>query len=325
MPYDWDQVIASTKPAWFPFVAQGVYESDVLFRVMFRRDRSRAAQGLPNVYITERGGHKLVWSATVAKPDVQTVSGFQMINTIQPNQFTSVELPWAHYVTAIAIDKDTEDANVGAGEKQVFDLIEALMENARLALGEKLSTDLYNNLTTPPNLVGLRAAIGDNTDGTSYANVTRTATTTWWNSKVVVNANNAEPALDMINLYRVLLTDADYPPDLIVTDKKTFNKIWSQALPQQQMTDRDDQEIGWEHVSLGRTKITYSKYCPDGHLFYLCLKYIRLVTHQNAEFDLSPEIHSPNQLAWTRHMRWKGQLMVINPVWQGRLYNLNVS
>lgn len=323
MPYDWDQVIASSRDNWFPWVAEGVYETDPLFRVMFRQDRELVrTTGAPE-YIRTGGGPNLRWTATVAKPTVETVKGFKVLNTIQPNQFRSVSLPWAHYVTAISVDQDTEDANMG--EQQVFDLVRAMLDNGRKALGEMMAIDIYADGTAPDateRLASLQvAAHVSNT----YATVNRDATTTWWNSKVYRDAGGEEPSLTKINEQRITLSDADVVPDLILTSKKIFNKLWSQAFPNQQLSDRDDPMIGWEHISLGRTRITWSKYCPADHVYYLSFREIRIVVHEGAEFDLLPEVRSPNQLAWTRFLRWKGQLMVINPVWVGREFNYSTA
>lgn len=325
MPYDWDQVIASTKPYWLPFIAQGVYESDVLFRVLFRRDKELTRGGRMPQYYKESGGTKIVWSAVVAKPTVQTVYGYEVLNTIQPNQFRSVELPFAHYVTSVSIDKDTEDANVGAGDRQVFDLVEALMDNARQAIGEQLATDIYADGSAPDaarRIVPLQVSINNNN---TYATVTRGSNTTWWNSKVVKDAANADIMLQDLNRDRIELSDASQVPDLIITSRALFNKLWGQALPSQQLGERDDPTIGWEHISLGKTKITWSKYCPDSHVYYLHLPMICVHVHRNAEFEFTDEIQSPNQLAWVRFLRWKGQLVVVNPVWQGRRYNYNTN
>lgn len=311
MPLDMQQVRETIRDAAIrDYVADGVTRFDILLRDLRTRGRIRIEPG-----------PQIRWIVLTQLPNVYNIRGFDAFETQQPEQFRSAALDWREKVVPIPLDKLTREvAQRAPSENVIIDLIAGLMDNARRAMAEKIATGLYSDGTDPKEIDGLRVAIHNSN---TYAGIARSGSTTWWNSRIYENANNAEPSI-MYFLQRITqLEEGDVSPTWVITTRAIYNKIKAEALTHMIADQGDETSLGWPFIRLdNRVRLSWSSFCPAGNAFILNMDHVKLTMLNDFEVD---EVYPTNQMAVLFRLYWSGNLVVTNPVYQGRIFNLNES
>jgi hypothetical protein len=116
-------------------------------------------------------------------------------------------------------------------------------------------------------------------------------------------------------------------PDLIVADDEMYQIYESSLVDQQRFTDSKLAEAGFQTIKFKGADVIYDGgiggYCPEGHMYFLNTKYLKLRPHKDRDFRLIGDRNrvAINQDAIYAIIGWAGNLTMNNAQLQGVLIN----
>jgi len=285
------------------------------------------------------GGTKLFEEIEYAQNStVQWYSGYEQINVSPSQTLTAAEFPIRQAAVAVSISGLEQLQN--AGPEQMIDLIESRVKNAENTLMALISTNLYNDGTTPKAIGGLRQLVATNPlnsvggiDGNTWEfwrNITYGAVT---NGGAATTSANIRRHMDAI--YPQLLMGDNSKPDLIVADNTMWTLFNESLQPLQRFQDADMANAGFMNLTyMGDIPVVldggFQGYStdvvpvggvPTGFMYFLNTNFLKYRPHRDRNFTaLNPDRYSINQDAVVKLNAWAGQLTVSNRRAQGVLY-----
>lgn len=219
---------------------------------------------------------------------------------------TTMVFNWKHCYSPVNLD--VIDVDLNDSPEQVFDLVEAAMENGELSLIDNLSTQIFADGTgnASKDFDGLANAVSRSTS-VSYGGITRSATS--GDPGSAIRAGVEDTAGGALSLAGV---NADYgscvvgreKPDLIVTTQTLWNRIWERSQPSERVKPETNRDIGFEAVRLNAADVTVDSHCPSGFLYLLNTKWWTFYTHTKWDFRFRGLMEPTNQ------QRMIGQIIV---------------
>lgn len=306
MPINWLTVQAITRSKYIPILQDNIFKSNPLFIYLDRTDR-----------IVLDGGVDVREPLLMTPEPFTWYQGFDPIDITPVDPVRSLILQWAFGATGITIDGPAIAAN--GGEPRVLSLVETRVHNGEMTIRDNLGIALFSDgVAIPKSITGLAAAINT---GNLYGGIDRSVNP-WWNAQVL-NALGGDPTFSIIQQLYGLCTQGNTRPDIAFTTQAIFNKLWSQALPQQRYDGGDEVVIGWDYLKINGMKIFVDSHCPPGYFYALNTEFIKLFVHQDYDFRPTDWMPSLTQDARTMRIEWGGNLLVNNSRFHGVLYGLN--
>lgn len=137
-----------TREVWRKKIADNIYNGNAIFRIMYEDGR---------VSVREGGGSKIFEPIKYAKST--SVGSYTRGGTFDisfQDNLTKAEFDWAYYYgNATLFGQDLAE---NAGPNQIIDLMAETMDEADMALRDKIGDDLYAG-TAAPNIIGLASAV----------------------------------------------------------------------------------------------------------------------------------------------------------------------
>ena len=172
------------------------------------------------------------------------------------------------------------DVELNDSPEQVFDLVEAAMENGELSLVDEMADQLYGDGTgnTSKDIDGLAIAVSRT--GT-YGGLARGADTQGSSIRAAVeDTTGGTLALATLSTHFGSCTVGRKKPDLISTTQTLWNKIWERSQPSEQNKSSAMRDIGFEAVRFNGADVTVDSHCPSGFLYLLNTEFFQLAIHR---------------------------------------------
>jgi hypothetical protein len=237
------------------------------------------------------------------------------ISTTRNDTFDRYEYQWKEYAGSVVISDLERDRN--AGEGQVFALLPAKLENARMSFKSTLNADLLGT-ATGNEMNGLQDCIAtDPTTGTLGA-IARS--NTFWRNQQTSGAQTTS-AFDnlraaMRSIYNLCSNGVgDQHPTFIVTTRTVFEGYDGLLLANERFTDKSngDGDFKNEVLKFKGAAISYDNDCLSGAMYFLNPKFIKLVYKTGQWMKMLPGVRPANQTGEVMLLRTMCQLIATNP------------
>lgn len=265
---------------------------------------------------TESGGERIVEHLMYGKNEtVQSYNGYDRLDVTPQEGIDTAEFNWKQYSASITISGREERQNKGSKYK-LIDLLGAKTEQAKMSLTGGLVDGIFSNGTGNggKDLTGLEAMVL--ASGT-YGGID-SGTYTWWRA----NVDSSSEALDLADM-RTQFNNASiggkFAPNLIVTTQTLFEKYESfftqvaisgggsnfstPSEGQKRLADG-----GFTALSFKGAGLTWDESCPTGTMYFLNTKFMKLVVHEDANFETTDFVKPENQDARVAQILWMGNL-----------------
>ncbi|MDD5501601.1 MAG: phage major capsid protein [Candidatus Omnitrophica bacterium] len=247
--------------------------------------------------------------------------GSDLFTTTDVDTATRAIINWSDYYQTVTITGDDKDFN--RGKAAIINLIDYKMRNGRKSLSYNLTAGAFSDGTgnSSKDLVGLKAAVDDSTNISTYANISR-STDTWWKAKYTALSDYISLSA-MQSMYGDL-TDNEDRPDAIITTQDVWDDIWELLTPiQRSDSEKMSVNYGFRTITFNGTPIWVDAQCPSGEMYYLNSAYINLYPLEGYEEPKWTGWKVPvNQDVAVGQLLWKGQLLCTNCAKQGRIVSI---
>jgi len=172
------------------------------------------------------------------------------------------------------------DVELNDSPEQVFDLVEAAMENGELSLIDEMSDQLYGDGTGNSNkdLDGLAIAVSRT--GT-YGGLARGTDSQGSSIRAAVeDTAGGTLALATLNGHFGTCTVGRKKPDLLTTTQTLWNRIWERSQPSEQNKPSAMRDIGFEAVRFNGADVTVDSHVPSGFIYLLNTEFFQLFVHR---------------------------------------------
>lgn len=299
---------------------------------------------------SEDGGVAIQIPLMYALGNADWYSGYDVLNTDPTDGITSAFFDWRQLSVPISISRLEERQNAQA--HRIIDLIKAKIQQSEIGIKEKFARALMqgaiisggsgtavdssniNGASGIEPLPKLIAVTPTNTVGNISGN-----TSTWWKNvtkqAVITSSSKAiDFLLEADDVYNSCAKGPGGPPNLIVTDKVTF-QVWRAAYYQAYRRTADtDNNYPFENFKFNRAVVTWDEFMPDvnadaapatltnGTAFFLNTEFIKVKYDAETNFVNTPFQKPVNQDAKIAHIMWMGNVCISNRRKLGVWYKL---
>jgi hypothetical protein len=242
-------------------------------------------------------------------------SGYDPVDTTPQDEHTSATFNWKEYANSITFSERERDIN--NGKNQIINLLSSKVDNAKMSFQKDFTTSLFSDGTASGGneLTGLGAIVA--ATGT-FGGIDR-GTYTWWQANV---DSTTEPLTedDMRDLFNDCWKNLPMgKPTLIITTQDLFQRYESMCLTTYRTTSLKMGDLGFETLTFKGVPIMWDNACNSGTMYFLNDNFIRLRVHRNADMTITESRYPTDQFAFTRLLRWFGNITVSNCRHQGKL------
>ncbi len=317
-----DTINTAIREIYMPQVTDNIFLSNPLLALLMKQ--SKAQNGglqlrVPIEYVDEGNSQG-------------SYSGYEVLNTEQPDILTTALYDWVQMYAAINISGRDEHMNTGTDG--IIDLIETRMKNAEKRLKKVFTDDLFaaaganasDEISSLNDIIAVDRSLGG-IDSTTY---------TWWDGKTKANAAADYPELiaptdtdylikDMANVYNQAADGADTPNLIITTDEvmEAYEHIVGEKGRWEGASTLADH--GWTVFKYKGTQMVADKSCTTGVMYFLNTRYLFFKHHPKRNFSFEPFRKPVNQDTMVAFIFWMGQFVCSQPRRQGSLTSLPAS
>ena len=280
---------------------------------------------------TVSGGSKIVEELAYGESDYTWYSGYDTISFTNPEVFSAAEYAWKLLAAPVGISG--EELLQNSGEERVIDLFEAKISNAETTLRNQMSAGIYSDGTgsSGKQLTGLKALVADDPTTGTVGGINRaTSGNEFWRNQADVKATAADKLTTAtiygaINTLYLKCSRGTDRPDLIVADDTLYSLYEGSLVAQQRFVNSELADAGFQNLKFKGSDVIYDGgmggYCPEGHMYFLNTKYLKLRPHKDRDFRLIGDRNrvAINQDAVFAIIGWAGNLTMNNAELQGVL------
>lgn len=232
---------------------------------------------------------------------------------------TSMVFNWKFAYAGVNLD--VIDVDLNDSPEQVFDLVEAAMENGELSLIDDLSSQIFGDGSgnQSKDFDGLANAVSRSTSVT-YGGITRSATAGTPGSALraaIENTTGGALSLAQLNTDYGGCVVGREKPDLMPTTQTLWNRIWERSQTAERVKPETDRDIGFESVRINAADVTVDSHCPAGFVYFLNTKYWKFYTHNKWDFRFRGFLEPTNQQRMIGQIVVWGNLICRSPRLQG--------
>ncbi len=317
-----DTINTAIRETYLPQVVDNIFLSNALLALLLKDAKP------------QRGGLQL--RVPVEYEDEAnsqgTYSGYEILNTEQPEILDTAKYDWVQAYAAINISGRDEMMNMGSDG--IIDLIETRMKNAEKRLKKVFTDDLFaaaganasDEISSLNDIIAIDRSLGG-IDSTTY---------TWWDAKTLANgaANYAELISetdadylikDMANVFYQCSDGPDSVNLIITTDEvmQTYEHIVGKLARWEGNSTLAD--AGWEVFKYKGAQMIADKSCTSQIMYFLNTRYLYFKVHPLRNFSFKPFREPVNQDAKTAFIFWMGQFVCSQPRRQGSLTSISAA
>lgn len=268
-----NNLIASTAETRRPGLLDNFFGSAPVWARLYKREN-----------VKQKGGFEIRVNHTYAGFPATSYGRGDEFNTEVKEFATSMIFNWKF--SYVPVNLHVIDVELNDSAEQVFDLVEAAMENGELSLIDEMSRQIFadGSGNASKDFDGLANAVSRSTS-VSYGGISRT--TTGVGSSILAAAEDTSGSvlsLANVNTNFGSATVARKKPDLMITTQTIWNRIWERSQPSERNRPEDDREIGFETVRFNGASVVVDSHCPSGFLYLLNTEYWELYLHTKWDF-----------------------------------------
>ena len=208
------------------------------------------------------------------------------------------------------------DKSRAAGEQQILDTVETLIENAKSTMSNKLGAGVFSdNGTSSTNLHGVQHII-NSTAGVTVGGIAIADFARWDNQRNTTGTATFNTSQAGISAFRSMMSDCarnenDYP-DLIVTTSKIWGLYFLALTNIARLVDSKVGSLGYKTLDFMGTPVGWDKNCPADNAYFVNSRYLYLRILEGGDFVTSDWERVQGQLADYCTMHFYGQLTTNN-------------
>lgn len=269
--------------------------------------------------VTLKGGRDIQENFIYTSMPTSSYGRGDEFDTSTKEYSTTMVFNWKHAYAAVNLD--VIDVDLNDSPEQVFDLVEAAMENGELSLIDNLSTQLFADGTgnASKDFDGLANAVSRSTS-VSYGGITRSATANSPGSAIragVEDTTGGALSLAGLNSFYGSCVVGREKPDLMPTTQTLWNRIWERSQPSERVKPETNREIGFEAVRLNAANVTVDSHTPSGFVYFLNTKWFKFYVHNKWDFRFRGFMEPTNQQRMIGQIVIWGNLICRSPRLQG--------
>lgn len=288
-------------------------------------------------YEDEDGGVAIQMPLMYGLASADTYSGYDTLNTDPTDGITNAFWDWRQLAVPISISRLEERQN--AASHRMVKLMEAKMQQAEIGVQEFFAKQLlqgnammggnvYDPYVSARNgsygIEPMSKLIANDPTSSSIqptvGNINQ-STQSWWRNQVTNSAltTSSTPTaflLEADNIYNNCTKGAGGPPDLILTDQRTY-QIWRAAyFAQYRRTADSDKNYPFENFRFNKAVVMWDEFMVDsysnsttityGTAFFINTKFSKIVYDKESNFINTPFVKPANQDAKVAHILWMG-------------------
>lgn len=258
-------------------------------------------------------------------PNGEWFSEWDTYDATHKEQLGAGRMPWSLYTIPVLLSNFQLLKNSGS-ETARFKLAKqkniAAAKTAAHHLGQAVfdldDTGLTNQMTS----IDLAVSAGT----TTYANITRATSGDGLLWSAQVDSSTTVITLDKMQELYSDCQEGDEAPNLIVTNKANFNRVWSQYLPTQRQGSEELGKLGFTSLLFNGRPLVVDSHCASvansdaaDYLYMFNMNYIRLVAHPMAFYTFMKSPMPSNQWIHIGRYFFMGQLVCDAPRYQGKM------
>ena len=297
-------------------VVDNMSNHNALYRRLMKKGKNRL----------EDGGISIVQPLDYANNSTyQRYSGFDPLNVQASDVLTAAEFPWRQ--VAVNVAASGLEIRSNSGENRIVNFVKAKVKNAQRSFANGFSTDMYSDGTATNQINGIQALVSD--AGTGTVGGINSSTFTFWKNLVQSAAaplfgagiTVSETTIEAFwaDLYNSLTRGTD-APDLIVASLDYFRFYEKSQVSFKLYAKSDEAQGGFISLKYKGADVifdTTASGIPTAHAYFLNTDYFDIVSHQDANMEIMPELKSVNQDAIVIPILYQGNLVVTNRSLQG--------
>jgi len=322
---NFDTFVTSTLRSYSTTIEESVLENQALFVQLDARK-----------LVTEKsGGRSIVEPIMYAANDtIRSYDRGDRIPLTYQGGITAAEYDWKFYAGSVSI-LGTEAFKNGGSKEQIFDLVDAKIQQVELGFIETLSADLYGDGTANDGkvLTGLGVAVEDGTAWSSYGGIdSNAAGNAWWQNQFLnfttfSSGNNFGDTFGTstygIASMRRLWTNCTFGrehPTLIITDSDTFEAYEANIEGDKlRVTDTKLGDAGFDMLSFKGCPIIHDSDMDAGEMLMLNANKMRFVRGKGRNMVSTGFQRSDDQDAKASLTLFAGNLTLQSRRHQGRM------
>lgn len=242
------------------------------------------------------GGVKIVEQLIYAQGQAGSYSGYDQITINPQGGLTAAEFDWRQLYATIAISGIEEAQN--NGKAAMLDLLKAKIMQAEETLKDNVNAMLFSDGTGNSNKewYGLAALISGMDQGGTPARVGTAsiggidgATEAYWNSVVAGDADGTAVELSLSALSHPYnsASKGNDKVDAMFTTQTLYEAYEDLLLPSVRRSEAESANAGFDNLLYKGKPLFYDADCPDGEIFGINSKYLKLVGHKDRWFKNS--------------------------------------
>lgn len=300
------QMLSTTLKKYRTTLTDNIHESNAIFYALKEKGAIK----------TEDGGERIVEPLMYGTNETAgSYDGYDQLDVTPQDGIDAAEFNWKQYSASITISGKQIRQNKSRKEK-IIDILDAKTTQAEMSLKGALVDGIFSDGTgnDGKDLTGLKAMV---LNSGTYAGID-SGTYTWWQSTVDSDAV-ALSIPDMRAVFNSSSTGGKDAPDLIVTTQTLFeayeamftqlgstNVYGSFSTPSEGMKKMADG--GFTNLGFKGVPIVWDESCPAGYMFMLNTKHMKLVVHEDANFDTTDFEKPEDQDALVAQILFMGNL-----------------
>lgn len=240
------------------------------------------------------GGTSIIVPLRVSKNSTaQSYSNYEQVNVTPQDNETAAQFIYKQYSAAISLSGKEERVQ-NKGKYEVLDLVKTKIEDAEMALRDKLNIDLFATSPGSADVGSLVTSI----DATSSIGGINSTTYSYWQSSVTSGGSFAGQGLsDMRTLWNTLSQRAPASnPDLILTTATIHSYYEASLQAQQRYTNGGGTGNGsFERLMFKSAPVDFDAQATSGVIYFLNSDVMELVIDPTTDFKMTDWVRPANQ------------------------------
>lgn len=223
----------------------------------------------------------------------QSYSNYQTIDTTPQDNETAAQYIYKQYGASISLSGKEERVQ-NKGKYEVIDIVKTKIEDAEMALANKLNTDMFAASPATQDVGSLVTSI----DATSTIGDINSTTYSFWQSNVVTGGSFAAQGLSDMRTQWSTLSQRNpmSNTDLILTTSTIHDYYEASLTPQQRYSTKDDTGNGsFEKLKFKSAIVDYDAQATSGVMYFLNSDVMELVIDPTTDFKLTEWVKPANQ------------------------------
>jgi len=305
LSYLLDNVATSTMEKRLPGVVDGFFLSNPFAQRLLKLDN-----------IKLEGGKDIRSRYIYADKPSSWYSGLDLLPIEQKESRTEMIFNWKQHNVPVLLSG--LDLLKNAGAEKISDLVQDEMDEVQMTAANEMGKAVFGDGSDPKKLTGIRAICDDGTTVASYGGITRSSTegNPGYPLRGVVSTAGTTFSLDAMNIAMQSGVIGAEKPDLILTTTALWNKWWARAQPSQRFNATDANRpvnIGFSQIEMNGAAVVVDSHCPAGYVYFLNMKWIKLVIHSKRFFSFTDWMYPTNQDSALKRMYFAGELVCKSP------------